>query len=166
MSGKALISPILGALLLTACTTPRATVEMPATTATVLTAESSTAPPNAIRPGTATRPPARPAVRPATPPAPQPPLASLIRANVTRDGNTLFVSRGGANAPVPLFRQAIVLANVRSALANTPATSEFRRGILTVTFPSGTAQQIASAINRTLDVPEVSRLRAVVPAGR
>jgi hypothetical protein len=166
MSGKALISPILGALLLTACTTPRTSVEAPGTPATALTAESSTPSSSAIQASTATRPPARPAVRPAAPPAPQPQLASLIRANVTREGNTLFVSRGAANAPVPLFRQAIVLANVRSALANTPATSEFRRGILTVTFPSGTAQQIASAINRTLEVPEVNRLRAVVPAGR
>jgi hypothetical protein len=166
MSRKALISPILGALLITACTTPRTTVEVPATTATVVTAESSIVPPNTIRPSTSTHPTAPLAAQSATPTAPQPQLASLIRANVTRDGNTLYVSRGAANAPVPLFRQAIVLANVRSALANTPATAEFRRGILTVTFPRGTAQQIASAINRTLQVPEVNRLRAVVPAGR
>jgi len=161
MAGKALISALL-AVLLTACTTPRTVIEPAATAAVVAPATAApavVAPPRPPATRTTARPVARP---PAPPPAATSELGTLIRGHVTREGHTLFVTRG-ANNPVPLFRQAIVLANVRSALAGTPATAEFRRGLLTVNFPSGTNRQIAGAINRVLQVPEVTRLRANLP---
>ena len=161
MAGKALISALLAALL-TACTTPRTAIEPAATAASIAPASTIPADVTPPRPP-ATRTASRAVVRPPAPPPPAAPeIGTLIRGHVTREGNTLFVTRG-ANEPVPLFRQAIVLASVRSALADTPATAEFRRGLLTVNFPSGTNRQIAAAINRTLQVPEVTRLRANLP---
>lgn len=111
----------------------------------------------------AQRPIARPTPRPA--PAPAAPPAAAIRANVTKDGSSLLVARGPAAAPVPLFRQAIVLANVRAAVAGLPAQpqAEFQRGLLTLTFPRGSQSEITTAINKALAVPEVSRLRANLP---
>jgi hypothetical protein len=90
---------------------------------------------------------------------------TAIRANVVRDGNSLLVSRGPAAAPVPLFRQAIVLANVRAAVAGLPAQprAEFQRGLLTLTFPRGTGPEVAAAVNRAIEVPEVTRLRVIPP---
>jgi len=63
-------------------------------------------------------------------------------------------------SPVPLFRQAIVLANVRAAIAGLPAPpkAEFQRGLLTLTFGQATSEQIAAAVNRAIEVPEVTRL--------
>lgn len=109
--------------------------------------------------------------KPATPPnvtavADHSDLIAMIGGQVEDQGNALLVTRAGtATAPVPLFRQAIVLANVRAALSGHPAgpSAEFRRGILNLTFRRGTPVQMAAAINRTLLVPEVTRLR-VVPA--
>lgn len=91
-------------------------------------------------------------------------LIAMIGGQVEDQGNALLVTRAGtATAPVPLFRQAIVLANVRAALTGHPAgpSAEFRRGILNLTFRRGTPVQMAAAINRTLLVPEVTRLRVV-----
>ena len=76
--------------------------------------------------------------------------------------NSLLVSRGTATEPVPLFRQAIVLASVRAAVAGLPAQpkAEFNRGLLTLTFPPGSKTEVTAAINKALTVPEVTRLRA------
>jgi hypothetical protein len=71
----------------------------------------------------------------------------------------------GGTQPVPLFRQAIVLANVRAALSgSTPEPrTEFRRGLLSLSFDQGNPSQIASSINRALSVPEVNRLVVDLP---
>ena len=114
-------------------------------------------------PRPAPRPVARPTPRPAPTPAATPP--QTIRANIVREGNSLLVARGPTAAPVPLFRQAIVLANVRAAVAGLPAPpqAEFQRGLLTLTFPRGSQGEITTAINQALAVPEVTRLRANLP---
>jgi len=110
----------------------------------------------------------RPAKTPATTqPATTPPSpAAAVNANVTREaGNSLLVSRGTTAAPVPLFRQAIVLANVRASVAGlpNPPQAEFRQGLLTLTFPPGSQSEATTAINKALTVPEVTRLRANLP---
>ena len=78
----------------------------------------------------------------------------------------IIVTRAGAAQaqPVPLFRQAIVLANVRAAVAGLPAQpkAEFQRGLLTLTFPRGTHAEMAAAVNRAFAVPEVSRIQVVL----
>ena len=77
-----------------------------------------------------------------------------------------MVTRAGAAPaqPVPLFRQAIVLANVRAAVAGLHAQpkTEFQRGLLTLTFPRGTQAEVAAAVNRALAIPEVSRLQVIL----
>jgi hypothetical protein len=82
-------------------------------------------------------------------------------------GNTFIVTKPGASAapPVPLFRQAIVLANVRASVAGlpNPPQAEFRQGLLTLTFPSGSRADATAAINKALAVPEVTRVRANLP---
>ncbi len=114
----------------------------------------------------APQPPPRPKA-PAAAPAPtprQPALPSLIEGKTTwvDYGRSLVVARDSTPGvpPVPLFRQAIVLASVRAAVAGSPAApkAEFRRGLLTLTFPGGTTQEIAAAVNRAIAVPEVSKL--------
>ena len=79
----------------------------------------------------------------------------------------VIVTRAGASQaqPVPLFRQAIVLANVRAAVAGLPAQpkAEFQRGLLTLTFPRGTQAEMAAAMNRAFAVPEVSRIQVIPP---
>lgn len=88
-------------------------------------------------------------------------LPSLINADSmwTTYGRSLIVTRG-ADEPVPLFRQAIVLAAVRDALADSPAApkAEFLKGMLTLTFGKGTSAEIARDINRAIAVPEVAKL--------
>lgn len=88
-------------------------------------------------------------------------LPSLINADSmwTTYGRSLIVTRG-ADEPVPLFRQAIVLAAVRDALADSPALpkAEFLKGMLTLTFGKGTSAEIARDINRAIAVPEVAKL--------
>jgi len=76
----------------------------------------------------------------------------------------IITKAGAAQAqPVPLFRQAIVLANVRAAVAGLPTQpkAEFQRGLLTLTFPNGTEEEVTAAVNRALAVPEVSRIQVV-----
>ncbi len=65
---------------------------------------------------------------------------------------------------MPLFRQAIVLAAVRAAVAGSPAVpkAEFRHGLLTLTFAQGTPAQIATAVNSAIAVPEVVRLGVIL----
>ena len=110
------------------------------------------------------RPIPRPAAKPTPFPARTPANQETIQGSVLRDGDALIITRGAAT-PVPLFRQAIVLANVRAAVAGLPAQpkAEFQRGLLTLTFPAGTKPDVVSEINRALAVPEVTRLRANLP---
>ncbi len=74
-------------------------------------------------------------------------------------GQSMVVTRGDTpDAPtVPLFRQAIVLAAVRAAVAGctSPPVAEFKRGLLTLTFAGGSPAEIANAINRAIAVPDV-----------
>ena len=108
-----------------------------------------------LRPAPTTqRPPsAAAAVKSAPPPAPA-------------KAEPIMVTKAGATPaqPVPLFRQAIVLANVRAAVAGLPAQpkTEFQRGLLTLTFPRGTQAEVAAAVNRALAVPEVSRIQVIL----
>lgn len=98
-----------------------------------------------------------------------PDLAASIKGETswTDGGKTLIVKeRGSANAePVPLFRQAIVLAKVRTVLAGSPAApvAEFRHGMLMLTFPRGNNAEIADAANRALSAPEVNQLCVKMP---
>lgn len=132
--------------------------------------QESPASPRAVAtpsPKLAARPVPRPMARPTPRPTPARTATPIpaIRANVTKDGNSLVVARGPAAAPVPLFRQAIVLANVRAAVAGLPAQpqAEFQRGLLTLDFARGSQSEINTAINKALGVPEVTRLRANLP---
>ncbi len=81
-------------------------------------------------------------------------------------GSTFLVTRRntGTVPAVPLFRQAIVVAAVRDAMAGLPAepTAEFSSGSLTLNFTRGSPEEIAAAINRAIAVPEVLRLRVVL----
>ncbi len=92
-------------------------------------------------------------------------LPSLINANSiwTANGRSLVVSRD-IDTPVPLFRQAIVLAAVRDALADSPIEpkAEFLKGTLTLTFDKGTSVEMARDINRTIAIPEVARLAVLI----
>jgi hypothetical protein len=167
MTGKAPLALIVFALLAAGCTTMRET-PAPAPAPAAATAQAAPKPkpqptPVKKRPTTTTRP-LKPA--PAAAAKPTPPRAATINANVTRDAdNSLLVSRGTATEPVPLFRQAIVLANVRAAVAGLPAQpkAEFNRGLLTLTFPPGSQGEATTAINKALTIPEVTRLRANLP---
>lgn len=77
-------------------------------------------------------------------------------------GQSMIVTR--ANTPdaptVPLFRQAIVLAAVRAAVAGcaSPPVAEFKHGLLMLTFAGGTPADIANAVNRAIAVPDVVRV--------
>lgn len=167
MSGKAPFVAALFVLLAAGCSTVRETAPgAPAPAPLLATAEPKPQPtPAADRPAPAKRPskPAPPAPQPASRTSP----AAGIDANVTREpgGKSLLVSRGADTQPVPLFRQAIVLADVRATLAGLPAQpkAEFQRGLLTLTFPRGNQSEVTAAINKALAVPEVTRLRANLP---
>jgi len=104
-----------------------------------------------------------PAVKKVTPSSntPYDDLLPLLEGNASWNtyGHDLTVTNG-ANPPVPIFRQAIVLAAVRATLADSPVepTAEFLKGTLTLKFNHGTSREIAADINRTLKVPEVSTL--------
>jgi hypothetical protein len=166
MSGKAPINLLLLALLAGGCTTlrPPAPPVESAVVPAVATAQPAAKPkPTPVKKRTTTtRTVKKPDAAPSASIAPRP--AAVINANVVRDpaGNSLLVSRGTATEPVPLFRQAIVLASVRAAVAGLPAQpkAEFNRGLLTLTFPPGSKTEVTAAINKALTVPEVTRLRA------
>lgn len=94
-------------------------------------------------------------------------LASSIGNGATWlvPGQTVAVNRGTApTQPVPLFRQAGVLASVRAALAGSPTQpqAEFRHGVLTLTFKGGNNDEIASAVNRAMSVPEARKLQVTL----
>jgi len=169
MTGKAQLMAMLAILSLVACTPVRETPPPPsAATVTPPRVATPSAPapaPVKVKPRAVPTPaPAR--VTPRAAPAPSRP-APAINAKVSREpgGQSVLVTRGAAAEPVPLFRQAIVLANVRAAIAGLPAPpkAEFQRGLLTLTFGQATSEQIASAVNRAIEVPEVTRLRANLP---
>jgi hypothetical protein len=174
MSGKALIA------IAVICTAGCATVQHETTAPAPPHPSTGAPPPETIRPpeaGLSGRPQATPrptprppnrAAGPAAAPTPAPQSAAAkIKANVTRPpgANAIVASRGTAGDAVPLFRQAIVLANARSAVAGLPAAprTDFQQGMLTLTFDRGTPDQIAAAVNRVLDLPEITRLRANLP---
>jgi hypothetical protein len=94
------------------------------------------------------------------PPAAKPPSAP--------DQPTIHAKPGADRArPVPLFRQAIVLANVRAAVAGLPAPpqAEFRQGLLTLKFRGASEKEITAALQRTMEVAEVTRVQ-VIPGTR
>jgi len=150
------------ALLLGSCASLRPTAAPPATTPQQPPASPREVAASASKP--APRPGPRPAVKPRPSPVRTPAATETIQGSVQQDGNALVITRG-APIPVPLFRQAIVLANVRAAVAGLPAQpkAEFQRGLLTLTFPNSSQPEITAAINRALAVPEVNRLRANLP---
>jgi hypothetical protein len=93
-------------------------------------------------------------------PAPIPPA----RAGTAPFSSALITKPGApATQPVPLFRQAIVLANVRAAVADLPSPpqAEFRQGLLTLKFRGASSDQIAAAVNRAMTVPDVARVQVV-----
>jgi hypothetical protein len=157
------------------CQTKRADEPQP------VAAKVAAAPTPTPRSTPAPRKPPTPAPAADDKPAPAPPqqttnrnddLASLIKgetrwADNRRDALIVTDQRGAtAGEPVPLFRQAIVIASVRSAVAGSAAAPEasFRNGQLTLAFRRGTPSEVAAAVNRALAVPEVGRLVVVPPA--
>lgn len=167
MQSKVLIAIAVAALLAGGCTTHRPESitqnNRPATTIApyAVTPPSSPSPtPSPVRKTSSS-------VAPKTTPAPSADIIFLIRAKATwiEHGRSLVVITSTAGQPVPLFRQAIVLASVRAALAkgSIRPDAEFRRGLLTLTFSNGTPAQIAEAINRALSIPEVRKLVAILP---
>ena len=167
MAGKTRMFAALSISALSACTTvPETAAPAPPAAAAALprtAPPAAKAAPTGPEPRSAPRPsPTRP-TQTATPAAPP---SSTINANVTRNADdSLLISRGSNTQLVPLFRQAIVLANVRAAVAGLPVPpkAEFNRGLLTLTFPPGSTTDAAAAINQVLAVPEVTRLRAKLP---
>jgi len=163
MSGKALRILVTVPLFLTGCAVlaPKpAEIAAREKTAGALAARPSAAaaqtPPRRVE--TRTR-----SVSPRPKPVPSPSTAPVVAAPPT----AAIISKPGAPAtqPVPLFRQAIVLANVRAAVAGLPAPpqAEFRQGLLTLRFRETTPDQVAAAVNRAMSVPEVTRVQ-VIPA--
>lgn len=169
MSGKVLIT-IAGVVLLAGCAPTREVAPEagkltppPAPAPQSPTAASTTA-------TTARTTPPRPAARPPTPPTPAPAYSDLPRmvrgqASWIQRGEVLAVNSAAGAEPVPLFRQAIVLANVRATVAGSRAMPrvEFRRGVLHLDFDRGNSPQIADTVNRALTVPEVTRVKVTLP---
>jgi hypothetical protein len=161
MSGKALRILVTFPLFLAGCA-----VFAPKPSDTAAPDKSASAP--AIRPSSAASqtPPQRVetsnrSVSPRPKPAPSPSSSPLVAAPLS----AAIISKPGAPAtqPVPLFRQAIVLANVRAAVAGLPAPpqAEFRQGLLTLKFREATPDQVALAVNRAMSVPEVTRVQVI-----
>ncbi len=170
MSGKILIAVLAASVILVGgCT--RVHEEAKPQDRASITPAPGTEPPKPVpsrTPAKPATPPRPPAVSRETAPPPAPTRAELpplinAAAAWTDYGKSLVVTRG-RHQPVPLFRQAIVLASVRAAVAGSPAAprAEFRRGLLTLTFGRGTNAEIAAAINRAIAVPEVTRLEILL----
>ncbi len=89
------------------------------------------------------------------------------RASWTEQGRSMVVVRdaAGSDKTVPLFRQAIVLGQVRSALAESKAApaATFGHGSLTLDFSQGSTEEIAEAVNKALAVPEVGSVQVLLP---
>ena len=160
----------VGPLFAAGCAAPRGnTSPIPA----VSPAEARPAPPEPSRhfQRTEARSPAKPTpARPAR--APQPAasrLPEMVNGSFAwiESGRSFSASAGkqpSGATPVPLFRQAIVLADVRAALASSPArpVATFRQGTLTLSFSGGSDSEIADAVNRALQTGEVSRVEATI----
>jgi len=170
-----IVAAFASAGLLAACSTARdPATELPAGAAAPVAAVIG-APAPAPTPATARPPAPRPATRPAPRPTTTPPssvadfsdLPPLLKGRSTwvQPGRTLAVRTGSGGTAVPLFRQAIVLANVRAAVAaaRVEPRTDFQRGQLSLVFNKGTSPQIADAINRALAVPEVNHLTVQLP---
>lgn len=162
MSGKALRILITIPLFVAGCA-----AFAPKPTDTAAPDKSASAP--AIRPSStaAQTPPRRTesrnrSVSPRPKPAPSPSSAPVVAA----PPSAAIIIKPGAPAtqPVPLFRQAIVLANVRAAVAGLPAPpqAEFRQGLLTLRFRETTPDQVTAAVNRAMSVPEVTRVQVIL----
>lgn len=137
--------------------------------------------PTPVRPQPQPRPapPRRPHAKSAPTPTPAPAapvgktsystLPSMItdRVSWTDQGRSMAVVRDAAAADktVPLFRQAIVLGQVRSALADSEAApaATFGHGALTLDFSRGSAEEIAAAVNKALAIPEVGNVQILLP---
>lgn len=171
MASKVLIVILtLAAVILAGCaTTPPTTMAEVKREASPPSAHATKTP--ASKP-TAPAPEARPASGEPTTKLPAPPRGTQIMSLVEGDtswidyGSSFLVTRRNTTSlpPVPLFRQAIVVAAVRAAVAGLPAepTTEFSGGTLTLNFARGSPVEVASAINRAIAVPEVLRLRVVL----
>jgi len=159
MTGKALRIALLATPLLVGCASWRKTpAPEPAPVQQIAPVEGTTRGPatTPLRPAKTTKHLSSTSATSQTTPPPAP----------AKTGPIIVTRAGAAQAqPVPLFRQAIVLAKVRAAVAGLPAQpkAEFQRGLLTLTFPRGTQAEMAAAVNRAFAVPEVSRIQ-VVPA--
>lgn len=161
MSGKALRILLTAPLFLAGCavfapkTAPPTTSDKSASVAAIRPMSAATqTPPRRVE--TRTR-----SVSPRPKPVPSPSSASVVAAPPPN----AIISKPGAPAtqPVPLFRQAIVLANVRAAVAGLPAPpqAEFRQGLLTLRFRETTPDQVTAAVNRAMSVPEVTRVQVI-----
>ena len=165
MSGKALRLFLMTAPLLAGCAVfPHKPVS--AATPQVKEVAVATTRPSAVASQTTTRRAKAPART--APPKPRPTPASQVSpaASAKALRPTIIVKPGvRPEQPVPLFRQAIVLANVRSAVADLPAPpqAEFRQGLLTLKFREATPGQVSAAVNRVMALPDVARVQ-VVPA--
>lgn len=115
--------------------------------------------------------PSHPKPKPQQPKPPAPPhqdLAALIGdgASWMDYGSTIIITRGGtaARQPVPLFRQAGMLASVRAALSSSPIHpwTEFRHGQLVLTFTEGSNTEIAAAVNKALSASEARNAKVIV----
>ena len=155
-------------ILLSGCASPpQATPPQPVVIRPSAPTAVKTPPAKALRPRQTPPAVASPPRKKITP-KPSPDTASLVRSDVVKEngGRTLLITRQPSQSkPVPLFRQAIILAKVRAALTALPVRpqAEFQRGLLTLNFTKGTPTQISGVINRAMQLPEVQRLRANLP---
>jgi cytoskeletal protein RodZ len=161
MAGKALRILLLVAPLLTGCALweKKAPAASPEAKQIVAQAEHTKPPTTSVRrPRTTSSP---------TTATSAPTSQSSAQTAPADGGNAVIVTKPGASTakPVPLFRQAIVLANVRASVADlpNPPQAEFRQGLLTLTFPRGTSTEVNKAVNRAMGIPEVTRVQ-VIPA--
>lgn len=167
MQSKVLIAAGVIVLLLAGCSTPRPETVPPVkqTSPSIAPRVNKTSPTltSAARPRPMNVRTAPSQAAPAT----TADVTNLVRAKSTwiEKGRSLVVTRNTSGQPVPLFRQAIVLAEVRATLAKATARpqAEFLRGQLTLKFSRGTPAQIADAINRTISIPEVQKLVVFLP---
>lgn len=162
MSGKVLRILLIVPLLLTGCavfapkpTVPSMTSKETAVQGIRSSATTIKAPPRRTEAGARNA-----SVRP------KPPAAPTGGTTTSGAATATIISKEGAKTspPVPLFRQAIVLANVRAAVADLPSPphAEFRQGLLTLKFREASPEQISTAVNRAMTVPEVTRVRTVI----
>ena len=164
MARKVLLGCMGAALALAGCTTAREK-PVPSAPASVAPAPKPAPTPAPVVAKTKPRSTPPPAPRPATPPAPtRSDLPGLIGGGATwvDPGRALVVNRGtpAARQPVPIFRQAGVLAAVRANLAGSAAKprAEFRRGLLTLTFDGGNNAEIAAAVRRAMNTPDTGAM--------